>query len=392
MAAIFIHSSVEEDVNMSIEGIIFSNIHDSNISELTRQRTLASVPFGCRYRLIDFPLSNMVSSNINNISVITHYNYHSLMDHIGSGKDWDLARRSGGIKILPPYITAYANNMNSLYRTRLEALKSVNYSIQQMTSDYVVMSDCDVICNIDLNDMINDHIESGADITIAVKYMPLTRNAAKNNTLVFANEEGRITDLLAYPTNFEGYADVNLNILVINRKYLQEAVLDAVAHGYVSMTRDILLRGLSFRNFRIYKYDGYFACISSFEDYFLHNMQLIENQEMFNSLFGVESRPIYTKVRNSAPTYYSDASRVKNSLIADGCVIEGAVENSILFRGVKIGRGSVVKNSILFQDTFIGEHASVGYTVSDKNVVIRDGVTLSGHSTLPLYIEKGRMV
>lgn len=377
---------------MSVEGIIFSNIHDSNISELTRQRTLASVPFGCRYRLIDFPLSNMVSSNINNISVITHYNYHSLMDHIGSGKDWDLARRSGGVKILPPYITAYANNMNSLYRTRLEALKSVNYSIQQMTSDYVVMSDCDVICNIDLNDMINDHIKSGADITIAVKYMPLTRNAAKNNTLVFANDDGRITDLLAYPTNFEGYADVNLNILVINRKYLQEAVLDAVAHGYVSMTRDILLRGLSYRNFRVYKYDGYFACISSFEDYFAHNMQLIENKEMFDSLFGVESRPIYTKVRNSAPTYYSDLSHVKNSLIADGCVIEGTVENSILFRGVKVGRGSAVKNSILFQDTFIGENASVGYTVSDKNVVIRDGVTLSGHSTLPLYIEKGRMV
>ncbi len=377
---------------MSVEGIIFSNIHDSNISELTRQRTLASVPFGCRYRLIDFPLSNMVSSNINNISVITHYNYHSLMDHIGSGKDWDLARRSGGVKILPPYITAYANNMNSLYRTRLEALKSVNYSIQQMTSDYVVMSDCDVICNIDLNDMINDHIESGADITIAVKYMPLTRSAAKNNTLVFANDEGRITDLLAYPTNFEGYADVNLNILVINRKYLQEMVLDAVAHGYVSMTRDILLRGLSYRNFRVYKYDGYFACISSFEDYFAHSMQLIENKEMFASLFGVESRPIYTKVRNSAPTYYSDLSSVRNSLIADGCVSEGTVEHSILFPGVKVGRGSVVKNSILFQDTFIGENASVGYTVSDKNVVIRDGVTLSGHSTLPLYIEKGRMV
>ena len=264
---------------MSVEGIIFSNIHDSNISELTRQRTLASVPFGCRYRLIDFPLSNMVNSNINTISVITHYNYHSLMDHIGSGKDWDLARRSGGVKILPPYITAYANNINNLYRSRLEALKSVNYSIAQMTSDYVVMSDCDVICNIDLNDMIGDHIESGADITVAVKYMPLTRAAAKNNTLVFTNEEGRITDLLPYPTNFEGYADVNLNILVINRKYLQEVVLDAIAHGYVSMTRDILLRSLGYRNFRVYKYDGYFACISSFEDYFAHNMQLIENQE-----------------------------------------------------------------------------------------------------------------
>ena len=309
---------------MSVEGIIFSNIHDSNISELTRQRTLASVPFGCRYRLIDFPLSNMVNSNINTISVITHYNYHSLMDHIGSGKDWDLARRSGGVKILPPYITAYANNINNLYRSRLEALKSVNYSIA------------------------------------------LTRAAAKNNTLVFTNEEGRITDLLPYPTNFEGYADVNLNILVINRKYLQEVVLDAIAHGYVSMTRDILLRSLGYRNFRVYKYDGYFACISSFEDYFAHNMQLIENQEMFDSLFGVESRPIYTKVRNSAPTYYSGNAKVENSLIADGCVIEGTVKNSILFRGVKVGRGSVVKNSILFQDTFIGENAAGNQGVSQS--------------------------
>lgn len=377
---------------MSAEGIIFSNIHDNSISELTRQRTLASVPFGCRYRLIDFPLSNMVNSGIDNISVITHYNYHSLMDHIGSGKDWDLARRSGGVKILPPYITAYANNVNSLYRTRLEALKSVNYSISQISADYVVLSDCNVICNIDLDEMITDHIESGADVTMAVKRMALSRAAARGNTLVFSNREGRVTDMLPYPTNFYGTADVNLNILVINRAYLQELVLDAIAHGYVSMTRDVFIKNLPYRNFRIYKYDGYFACISSFEDYFAHNLQLIEDKKMFDSLFNVETRPIYTKVRNSAPTYYSESSSVRDSLIADGCVIEGTVENSILFRGVKVGRGSVVKNSILFQDTVIGENASVGYAVSDKNVVIRDGVTLSGHSTLPLYIDKGRMV
>ena len=377
---------------MSAEGIIFSNIHDNSISELTRQRTLASVPFGCRYRLIDFPLSNMVNSGIDNISVITHYNYHSLMDHIGSGKDWDLARRSGGVKILPPYITAYANNVNSLYRTRLEALKSVNYSISQISADYVVLSDCNVICNINLDEMIADHIESGADVTMAVKRMALSRTAARGNTLVFSNREGRVTDMLPYPTNFYGTADVNLNILVINRAYLQELVLDAIAHGYVSMTRDVFIKNLPYRNFRIYKYDGYFACISSFEDYFAHNLQLIQDKKMFDSLFNVETRPIYTKVRNSAPTYYSESSSVRDSLIADGCVIEGTVENSILFRGVKVGRGSVVKNSILFQDTVIGENASVGYAGSDKNVVIRDGVTLSGHSTLPLYIDKGRMV
>ena len=205
---------------MSAAGIIFSNIHDTNIPELTRNRTMASVPFGCRYRLIDFALSNMVNSNIHNVSVITHYNYQSLMDHLGAGKDWDLARRAGGIKILPPYITAYANNVNALYRTRLEALKSVSHSITKITDDYVVLSDCDVICNIDLNDMIRNHIENKADITIAVQRVNLTKAAAKANVLIESNENGRITDLQAYPTSFEGESDINLNIMVMTRQYL----------------------------------------------------------------------------------------------------------------------------------------------------------------------------
>lgn len=378
---------------MSVTGIIFCNIHDHTISELTRVRTLASVPFGCRYRLIDFPLSNMVNSNISNISVIANYNYHSLMNHIGSGKDWDLARRSGGVKILPPYIDPHmSNKTNATYNTRLEALKGIGYSVAQMTCDYVVMTDCNVICNINFNDMINDHIASGADVTMAVKRMELTRAMAKEQTLVSSSKEGRITDLLPYPSNFEGFADVSLNILVMNRKYLQDVVLDATAHGYVSMTRDVFLRSLTAKNYRIYRYDGYFACISSFEDYYAHNMQLIENKEMFDSLFNIEERPIFTKVRNSAPAYYSESSGVSDSLIADGCVIEGTVENSILFRGVRVGKGAVVKNSILFQDTIISDNASVAYTVCDKNVIIRNNVTLSGHSTLPLYIDRGRMV
>ena len=135
---------------MNAAGIIFSNIHDKNITELTRKRTMASIPFACRYRLIDFALSNMVNSGITNIDVIAHYNYHSLMDHIGNGKNWDLARRTGGIKILPPYITAYANVTNNLYNTRLEALKSVIHSISHITEDLVILSDCDVICNLDV--------------------------------------------------------------------------------------------------------------------------------------------------------------------------------------------------------------------------------------------------
>ncbi|MGB4465700.1 MAG: sugar phosphate nucleotidyltransferase, partial [Eubacteriales bacterium] len=192
---------------MSVAGIIFSNIHDSNISDLTRLRTMASVPFGCRYRLIDFTLSNMVNSGITNVYVITHYNYHSLMDHIGSGKDWDLARARGGITILPPFISAFANNVNVLYKTRLEALKSINHAISNIKDDYVVLSDCDVICNIDLNEIISDHIKSGADMTIAVKRMYLTPDSARINVIYKTDEGGVIQDVESYPANFEGEAD-----------------------------------------------------------------------------------------------------------------------------------------------------------------------------------------
>lgn len=377
---------------MSVQGIIFSNLHDKNIPELTLRRTMASVPYAGRYRLIDFALSNMVNSGITSVSVITHYNYQSLMDHIGAGKDWDLARRSGGIKILPPYMTAYANQSNTLYNSRMEALKSVNYSVSRFTSDYVVLSDCDVICNVDLNDMINDHIENNADITIAVKRVLLNKDAASRNVIIDADPEGRIVDINPYPTNVTGYRDIDLNILVINRDYLQSIVVDAIAHGYTSFNRDVIARNISRRNFRIYKYDGYFANIGSLAEYYSHSMELLGTPENRDEIFGIKTRPIYTKVRNSAPTRYAESSCVKNSLIADGCIIDGTVENSIIFRGVKISRGATVKNSILFQDTVIGENVFLNCVITDKNVVIRDGRILSGHETLPFFVEKNRLV
>lgn len=377
---------------MSVQGIIFSNLHDKNIPELTLRRTMASVPYAGRYRLIDFALSNMVNSGITSVSVITHYNYQSLMDHIGAGKDWDLARRSGGIKILPPYMTAYANQSNTLYNSRMEALKSVNYSVSRFTSDYVVLSDCDVICNVDLNDMINDHIENNADITIAVKRVLLNKDAASRNVIIDADPEGRIVDINPYPTNVTGYRDIDLNILVINRDYLQSIVVDAIAHGYTSFNRDVIARNTARRNFRIYKYDGYFANIGSLADYYSHSMELLGTPENRDEIFGIKTRPIYTKVRNSAPTRYAESSVVKNSLVADGCIIDGTVENSIIFRGVKISRGATVKNSILFQDTVIGENVFLNCVITDKNVVIRDGRILSGHETLPFFVEKNRLV
>lgn len=376
----------------SVAGLIFSNIHDKNIVELTRQRTMASIPFACRYRLIDFALSNMVNCGISNIQVITHYNYHSLVDHIGTGKDWDLARRNGGIKVLPPYITAYANDVNSLYTTRLEAIKSVMFPISRLTEDHVVLSDCDVICNIDMNELVRTHIETGADVTMVTHSVELTPELAAKNVIISSDGDGRITDMAVYPSGESGRRDVALNILVLSRELLISLTRDAIAHGYTSLNRDIFAKNIGKLDLRAYRYEGYAAQITSFNEYFATSIGLVEHPEYMDSLFRVDDRPIYTKVRNSAPTEYTEGSSVKSSLVADGCMIEGSVDNCILFRGVRIGKGTTVKNSILFQDTQVGDNAYLNCVVSDKNVVIRDGRVLSGHESMPFYIDKGRMI
>lgn len=372
-------------------GIIFSNLHDRNIPELTHRRTMASVPFACRYRLIDFALSNMVNADITNINVITHYNYHSLMDHIGSGKDWDLARRSGGIKILPPFINAYANQSNTLYSSRLEALLSVGHSLR-FREKYVILSDCDAICNIDLNKMLDDHIKHGADITIAVKKINADVYDCSSTIVYNTDSKRNITGLELYNPSLRGEQYVSMNIMIMSSSFLQEILLDASAHNYTSFARNILAENVGKRKFRIYRHDGFFASVDSFNDYFALNLGLAADKKIRDELFAQKNRPILTKVRNSPPTKYIDGAEVKNSLIADGCVIEGVVENSILFRGVKVGKSSVIKNSILFQDVFTGQNVYLNCVVADKNVAIRDTCVLSGHETMPFYIEKGKMI
>lgn len=376
---------------MNAVGIIFSSINEKSVYELTKQRTMASVPFGCRYRLIDFALSNMVNSGINHVGIITHYNYQSLMDHIGTGKDWDLARRHGGVKILPPYITAFANNDNFLYNTRLEALISVRDFIADCKEEYVVLSDCDTVCNLDLSAMVEQHINTGADITLGVKSSYVSQDTTRAITIVNSDEDGKVTDIVDYSGSRNGFEDVYIRIMVIGKKYLEELITNAMAHGYKSFTKDILIRHHENHDCRVYKFDGYFSTIRSINDYYRSSMDLL-NPETRRSIFAVRNRHIFTKVRNSAPASYTDGAIVRNSLIADGCVIQGTVENSILFRGVKVGKNTHIKNSIIMQDTITGENVYLNCVITDKNVVIRDGRVLSGHETRPFFIDKSSNV
>ena len=377
---------------MTAAGLIFANIHDQSIPELTRVRSMASVPFGCRYRLIDFTLSNMVNSGINRIGLITHHNYQSLLDHIGTGKDWDLARRSGGIKLIPPNITAFdSTSAGKSVTHRLEALLGAKDFIAHCTEDYFVLSDCDIICNIDLSEVIEAHAAANADITFVTKRVDAAgMHLAEQVSIVTADENGAVTDFTQAKPQ-EGLINLYTNIMVISREYLLNVLANAAAHSHRSFFADVIVPSLGTANFRAYEYDGWYAYIGSLEGYFASSMDML-TQEAREGLFAVKNRPILTKVRNSAPTKYKEGADVKNSFIADGCVIEGTVENSILFRGVKVGKGTVVKNSILMQDTFTGSDVTLNCVITDKDVTIRDGRHLSGHETMPFFVGKGGSV
>jgi glucose-1-phosphate adenylyltransferase len=369
---------------MKIVGIIFSNIHDKYIPELTKSRTLGSVPFGGRYRLIDFSLSNMVNCGIDKVGIITKSNYQSLMDHIGSGKDWDLSRKNGGVMLLPPF---GISDSNALYKTRLEALKGITTFLNRCTEDYVIMSDCDKVLNMDFNKMIKEHRTSGADITVAYKETQVDKETAKKSVLYEINGEGKVIRVLANP-DYEGKANVCLNIMMLKKQLLLDLITEAVNYGYESLHKDILGHNANNLNIRGYCFDGYYACIDSLKSYYKTNMEMLikENRD---KVFGIKDRPIYTKIRDSAAAKYGEGANVTNSLISDGCVINGSVNSSILFRDVYIGKGSIVNNSIIMQNTYIGENVTLNGVIIDKNAVIRDKKSLTGCAELPYFVPKG---
>ena len=378
---------------MKVAGLIFSNIHDASIPELTKPRTMASIPFGGRYRLIDFALSNMVNSDITTVGLITHNNYQSLLDHIGTGKDWDLARRSGGIRILPPFITSGTRGDDRLYNTRLQALVGVKNFVENCGADHIIISDCNMICNIDYTDAVDNHIANNADITIITKTVntnELKFPLDKYIRVVTSNDKNEIVDYVPYD-NQQGELHINTNMMIIKRSYLLALITEADARGYDSFSRDVIMRNLGKHSFFSFEYDGYFNYIDSMQKYFFCNMKMLDSSKR-KLVFHVKNRPVYTKVRNSAPTRYTESAKVTNSIIADGCVIEGVVENSILFRGVKVGKGTVIKNSILLQNTYTGDDVYLNCVVTDKDVTIKNGKMLSGHETLPFYIGKGTTV
>lgn len=368
-------------MNNNVLGLIFASINDSTVIDLTKQRTMGSIPFGGRYRLIDFPLSNMVNSGIQEVGVITKSNYGSLMDHLGSGREWDLARKKGGLHLLPPF----SHVGGGVYQGRLEALNNVWNFIDYAKSEYVVMSNCDFVANIDFSEVVAQHAESDADITIVYAKGQYSMDKNVSTNVLIVNDENKVTEVLVHP-DMTGECNICMDMFVMKTDFLKKIVREAASKNQHSLIRDVLQGRKDEFTFRGYEHKGVFFKIDSLESYYKTNLML-QNTEIRKALFNTES-PIYTKTGDNAPVKYGLETTVKNSSIADGCMIEGIVENSVLFRGVKVGKGSVVKNCVLMQGTVIGEKCSLECVVTDKEVEISDERVLTGSPEYPLYLGK----
>lgn len=378
------------NTNTNALGIIFPNVYDELVSELTNERLMASIPFASRYRMIDFVLSSMVNCGIDNITVLVRENYFSLLDHLGSGREWDLTRKNGGLNIFPPF----AQKNMGIYSGKVGSLASILGFLKSQKEKYVIMADANIAFNFDFKALLDEHIASGADVTVAYTREELPSSIRKSDDLrkamyyTFDIEDKRVKKI-HINSQETGVQNFSMNIYVFEREHLIKLVNEAFIGGGVYLERDVLLPRISELTINGYEYQDYVARISGLKSYFDENMKLLDDANL-TALFDKNS--IYTKIRDDNPTRYVDGASAKNVMVADGCVIEGEIENCILFRGVKIGKGAKVKNSILMQDTVVEPGVNMEYVITDKKVTVSAGKELKGTDSFPVFVAKRQVV
>ncbi|MBQ1892768.1 MAG: glucose-1-phosphate adenylyltransferase subunit GlgD [Clostridia bacterium] len=368
-------------------GLIYTGDASMQLRDLTFSRSVAAVPFGGRYRTIDFMLSDLVNTGIYNVGIIAQRNYHSLMDHLESGKEWDLHRKRDGLFILPPFVT---HDNTGVYKGTIDAIRSCMGYIRRSSQKYVVLMGSHTIYNTTYNEMIRSHIESGADITIMYNRVEDYDMSEQYDDLRLKfDANGRVIDLALNPAQPE--TDLcSCDAFVMEKSTLEYLVEDAFAHARYDFMSDVLVRNVKELNIRGWEYKGFVARLNSLNGYYRHNMALLD-KAVSKDLFSSE-HPIYTKIKDEFPAVYVGEGKAINSIVADGCVIEGRVENSVLFRGVHVSPGAIVKNSIVMQAADIGEDSYLDYMILDKGVSVGRGRNLSGHGSYPVILRKGTKV
>ena len=370
---------------MKAMGIIFAN--DGTIGALTEKRTMASLPFGGRYRQVDFALSNLCAAGVRHVGIITRHSYQSLMNHIGSGEEWGLELEEGGLEFLTPYAMSRTDN----YRGKLESLyTAMNFLEYGKEDEYVFMIDSAILSNIDLNSVLASHVASGKDITVVTK-SGIANGTKQLDLAIKLDDAGEIADMAV---DYVAPADylASMDIFVLSKKWLVQQVKEHIAHNLYHMDRDLVLgqwqKGAVSVN--VCQFKGKVLFNESVQEYYANSLALID-KDVRHDLFHY-NHPVYTKVRDRVPCYYGENCAVEDCIVADGCMLEGYARNSILFRQVTIADGAKVEDCLIMNDSVIGEGAELKYVILDKDVTVRPGTQLIGTATNPIIVKRGEVV
>ena len=370
---------------MNVMGIIFAN--DATLGALTDKRTIASLPYGGRYRLVDFHLSNMSAAGVRHVGIITRHNYQSLMNHIGSGEEWGLELEEGGLEFLTPFATSKTDHYHGKLSAIHEAMNVLEYGPED---EYVITCDSAVISNIDLQKVLTSHIESGKDVTVVTK-AGIADGKKQLDLALKLDDKGNIVDVAVdYIAPAEYLA--SMDIFVMSKKYLRDTIREFIARNLFHMDRDLIL-GQWQKNaiaINVFEFDGKALFNESLNEYYHNSLALIDSEVRHDLFEGNHS--VFTRVRDRVPSYYGEGCQIKNSILADGCILEGAVENSVLFRQITIGKNALVRNCVIMNDTVVGEGAQLECVILDKDVVVRPGAKLCGTPSHPLVVKRGEIV
>lgn len=370
-------------------GIISSNYHPDFLQGLAQDRPIAAVPFGGRYRLLDFILSGMVNSGLRTVGIITPHHYRAMLDHLGAGKEWFLDRKRGGLFILP------CSKQGLLESDIKYSLRDLSQNLEFLERDYaenVILSGCNQVININFKEILAYHRDKKADVTLIYKDYQTDWPGNRGSTVIATGKDG--TEVIGISEETGQTTDsqcvkVFTDMIIIKRTLLLE-IIEGYRHlGHTDLL-DAIKENLESFKVEAYPFEGYLGRINSVADYFRYNMELLLPQ-IQEELFRGEHR-IHTKIKDNPPTKYGSKVAAQNSLISSGCNIEGKIENSIISRGVEISEGAHVKNSIVMQRCRIGAGAQIENVILDKFAYIRDNAVIKGKSNAPVVINKKAMV
>ncbi len=365
-------------------GIIITGGKNEKMKELTAKRSVAAIAYGGRYRAIDFVLSNMINSGVNKVGILTQYSYRSLMDHLGSGKEWDLDRRRGGLFFFPPYLSG---ENSGWYKGSADGMYHNMTFLRRSQAEYVLIASGNCIYKMNYNELLENHKKAGADITLCYRDMSdLNEEDLRFYGILELDQENRIRKLYEKPRNPQGQL-ASMGIYILKRTLLMELLEESAAQGYYDFVRDIIIKKLDSLHIHGCQYHGYWRSMHSIPLFYRTNMELLD-PEVRRELF-MENGRVFTKIKDETPAKYNDEAEVTNSIVADGCIIEGTVRNSVLFRGVKVEQGVVIDNCIVMQNTVVKRNAKLDYVILDKEVEVSEGKILKGENTYPFIVGKG---